>query len=222
MRQIITTALCVFLFAVLAQAAAYGEAKVITIGGIVTLSGEGAPYGINAQRGAILAIEEINSASHGIPFKVIWEDEIGGKAEKAVTAYKKLTQIDGVSIIFGPTYLDGLFAIAPLAKKDGKLLVTASNPALSISNVFSTWVDPRQEAETMAKHIASSHKRVAVLSCQQAWDAIVGKHFRDSFTATGGEIVYLTEPLPDTTDLKPEGQTIKARCNIYLKLYTIF
>jgi ABC-type branched-subunit amino acid transport system substrate-binding protein len=118
--------------------------QLVIIGGIATLTGEGAPYGINAQRGALLAIEDINGrAESKLSLNVIWEDESGGRAERAVAAYRKLTAIDRADVIFGPTYLDGLLAVAPLAKRDGKLLVTGSNPALSLPNVFATWIDPR-------------------------------------------------------------------------------
>jgi ABC-type branched-subunit amino acid transport system substrate-binding protein len=199
--------------------------QLVIIGGIATLTGEGAPYGINAQRGALLAIEDINGrAESKLSLNVIWEDESGGRAERAVAAYRKLTAIDRADVIFGPTYLDGLLAVAPLAKRDGKLLVTGSNPALSLPNVFATWIDPRQEAEAMARRMFANHRRAAVLGCQQAYDALIGRSFRESFSGLGGEVLFFTQPLPDAIDLKTE--VLKAKQAkpdaVFIATYTLF
>ena len=188
------------------------KAEEIRVGAILILSGESSHYGIRAQRGALMAIDEINSSGgiNGKNLKFIWEDEAGGSAQKAVTAYRKLTQVDKVQYIFGPSFQDGMRAVHPLAVRDGYFIITPSTPALSLTDVFSTWVDPNQEADALANYVYKRHKRVAVLSGEQSWEELVGSRFAKSFKKLGGVITRYEQPTVDTADLKPEVLRVKA------------
>lgn len=197
----------------------------IRVGSILILSGANAEYGIQAQRGAQVAIDEINTSGgvKGRPLSFIWEDETGGKAERAVAAYKKLVHVDGVKLIFGPSFQDGLLAIAPLAKADGVAVVTPSTPSLGLPQVFATWIDPESEAEFIAKHIRKSFNKVAVLAAQQSWELMVADSFKKHFASLGGEVSSYAAPLNTSTDVRTEVLQLR-RTNpeaVFISSYTL-
>jgi branched-chain amino acid transport system substrate-binding protein len=205
---------------------AAAQSNPFAIGGIAILSGENSSYGVQVQRGATLALEEINAAGgvRGSALKIIWEDETAGRAERAVAAYKKLTLIDKAHFIIGPSFQDGLLAIAPLAQKDGTMLISASTPSLNLPNVFSTWIDPDQEADYLAKLMIETYRRVALLASQQSWEEMVGKRFKETFSKLGGEVVADFRPLQGTTDLKAEVLRTRAAKPeaVLISAYTLF
>ena len=198
----------------------------LRVGGILTLTGEGSPYGINGQRGIILALEEINRAGgvRGRRIEVLWEDETGGKAEPAVTAFRRLTAMEGVRFIFGPSYQDASLALLPLAKREGVLLLSPSSPRLGAQGFFSTWIDPVQEVEIVAAAVLKRHKRIAVLSSEQSWDAMVSKAFREEVLRRGGEVVSFQEASPDASDVKAEVMRVKGAGPdaVFIGSYTLF
>lgn len=188
------------------------EPNEIKVGGILILSGEGSSIGIEAQHGALIAIDEVNSTDElkGKKLRFIWEDETSGKAERAVTAYRKLTSVDHVHYIFGPSFQDGLMALAPMAKRDNILLITPSTPSLGLPNVFSTWVDSNYDTDIFARWIKKKHQRVAVLAAQQSWELMVADKFKETFTREGGVITSYDAPLTDTTNVGPQILKVKS------------
>lgn len=198
----------------------------IKVGAIAILSGESSQIGTQTQRGAQIAIDEINGSGgvNGKRLEFIWEDEAGGKAARAVSAYKKLTTIDKVDYIFGPCFQDGLLALSPMAKKDNYLLLTPAAPSLSLPNVFSTWLDPTVESELVAKHILQRYKRVAVLAAQQAWELLVADQFKKKLAQFGGQVSFYAEPSTDTKDVRAEALRVKQSQPeaIFISSYTLF
>ena len=198
----------------------------LRIGGILILSGLGAQYGTHALQGATLALEDINRSGgiRGRKLEVLWEDETGGRAERAVAAYRKLVSSDKVSFIFGPTFQDGMMALAPLLRRDGVFLVTPATPRLGLPGVFSTWTDPDGETAEMAKLVHRRHSRVAVLSGQQSWEQLAAKKFIEAFEGLGGTICDHEEPLITTSSVRTE--VLKARASkpeaFFISSFTLF
>lgn len=186
----------------------------VRIGALLVLSGENSVYGINAQRGMQLALEDVAleaKTNPKVPFiEVIVEDEAGGKVAKGAAAYQKLTKVDGVKIIFGPNLQDSALALAPLAERDGVLLVSPSVVKMGLPNLFTTWIDPKQEVKILAELILRTHKRVAILSSEQSWDSLVAKEFNQIFQQLGGQVVAFEELLPDTQDVSTAMLRVRA------------
>ena len=105
-----------------------------TIGVMESLTGTGETYGTVANQAKQMAVDEINAAGgiHGRPLQIIVEDS-KCNAQDAVTAYKKLTNVDGVAIILGPSCSGAMLGAAPLAEADGVILFSgmASNPEIA-------------------------------------------------------------------------------------------
>jgi branched-chain amino acid transport system substrate-binding protein len=198
----------------------------IRIGGILILSGLGSQYGTHALQGATLAMDEIEKGGgiNGQKLEVIWEDETGGRAERAVAAYRKLISVDGVKIIFGPTFQDGLVALAPLLERDRAFLISPSSPRLGLPRIFSTWTDPDGEAADIAKLVREKYAKVAILSGQQSWEELAASKFQEAFEALGGKITNKESPLITSTSVKSEVLKTKSRKPeaIFVSSFTLF
>ncbi len=97
------------------------------IGAMGALSGGAESYGIPIQQAMILAEEEINATGgiNGRMLKIIYEDSKCAAAD-AITAYNKLTDVDGVKIILGTTCSGAMLGAAPLAEEEGVIMLSAS------------------------------------------------------------------------------------------------
>ena len=97
------------------------------IGAMGALSGGAESYGIPIQQAMILAAEEINAAGgiNGRMLEIVYEDSKCAAAD-AITAYRKLTDVDGVKIILGTTCSGAMLGAAPLAEEEGVIMLSAS------------------------------------------------------------------------------------------------
>ena len=115
----------------------------IKVGWIGAMTGPTAKWG--ASQAARLAEDEINLGGgiNGRPLKLIMEDT-GCKAASAVAAFRKLTQINGVSFILGGHCSPDSLAIAPLAEKQKIPMIAAitSTPKLTDAGRYIFRVTP--------------------------------------------------------------------------------
>ncbi len=101
----------------------------IRLGAIISETGVAASFGEMSRKGIELAVDEINDAGgmDGRMVEVVFEDDATDPT-KALSAYRKLTSVDGVSAIIGSNFD---FVTQPLfaAAKDGSVVVvTPSSP----------------------------------------------------------------------------------------------
>lgn len=145
------------------------ESNVIKLGGIIPQTGAASVYGITAENGVKLAIEEINAAG-GINGKQIeWvSDDDKGDPTEAVTVYNKLVE-EGVVGIVGPITSKPAQAVADNSQEDKLPIITPTGTMASITegydNVFRTcFTDPLQ-GKILANLAADNlqAKKVAVL-----------------------------------------------------------
>ena len=104
------------------------------IGVMESLTGAGETYGTVANQAKQMALDEINAAGgiNGRSLEFIVEDS-KCNAQDAISAYKKLTEVDGVKIILGTSCSGAMLGAAPLAEADGVILFSglASNPDIA-------------------------------------------------------------------------------------------
>ena len=100
------------------------------VGVMESVTGYG-KVGVQAKQ---MAVDEINAAGgiNGHMLVIIVEDS-KCSAQDAIAAYRKLTDVDGVKIILGPSCSGAMLGVAPLAEEDGVVLLSASatNPAIA-------------------------------------------------------------------------------------------
>ena len=93
------------------------------IGVMESVTGAGETYGTVAVQSKQLAVDEINAAGgiNGRMVELIVEDS-KCNAQDAITAYNKLTDVDGVKIILGTSCSGAMLGAAPLAEKEGVVM----------------------------------------------------------------------------------------------------
>jgi len=191
----------------------------LDIGVLVCLTGNCSDWGTAALRGVELAASELNKEGGllGRPVRLLIEDtqeSISGA--RAVSAFRKLTTIDRVEFIIGPSWAPGALAIAPLAARNDQLvLITPSASAEEFSragkNIFNMRPSERLASEALADYALSlGIKRGAVLTSSQAAESAQGEIFRDAFSRSGGSIVSYIETNPELSDVRTEVAQIVA------------
>ena len=110
------------------------EEEPYRIGVMESVTGPGQSYGTVMVQAKQMAADEINEAGgvNGRPLHLIIEDSKCGAAD-AITAYNKLTDVDGVKIILGTSCSGAMLGAAPLAEQEGVVMLSASatNPVIA-------------------------------------------------------------------------------------------
>lgn len=170
----------------------------IKIGVVLSLTGKGATYGINAKRGMQLAIEELNKKP---PFNkqnisLLIEDS-KSSASSALSAFNKLIDIDHVSVAVGFVLSDEVLTCAPVAEKQKVVLLTTAAGSDKIKDAGDYIFRNRESGSFQSKAIAEfafinlGIKKYAVLYSNSA----NGISYKDAFVNTiknlGGEVISI-------------------------------
>ena len=174
-----------------------GEADTIKIGMIMSLTGDAAAYGTHSLNGTKIAVEEINAAGgiRGKKIELVVEDD-ENKPEKAIDAFNKLVDKDGVDIIIGATTSKCSLAVAPLAQQQGILMITPTSTNEEVTKfgdyVFrACFIDPYQGIVNAKFALNDLGKKKAAIVYDNGNDYSKGltTQFEATFTENGGEIV---------------------------------
>ena len=113
------------------------EAAPYRIGVMESLTGPGETYGTVAQQSKQMALDEIKAAGgiDGRMLEFVVEDS-KCSAQDAITAYNKLTNVDGIKIILGTSCSGAMLSVAPLAEKDGVVLFSGLASSPDIANAL--------------------------------------------------------------------------------------
>ena len=173
-----------------------GDATAIKVGGTGPLTGGASIYGIAVQRGAEIAVEEVNALG-GVQFELKMEDD-AHDAEKAVNAYNALKdwgmQLSLNSVTTTPgiatselNAADSIFGLTPSASGTG---VTEGK-----TNVFQMcFADPNQGSAS-AKYISDQQlgtKIGVIYKNDDAYSSGIYETFKAEADALGLEIVSET------------------------------
>lgn len=145
------------------------DSDTIKIGAIIPQTGPVSNYGNSSEKGALLAVDEINK-NGGINGKKIEWISYDGKGEitDSTTAYNKLKG-DKVAAIVGPLTSKPSLAVSEIAKKDGIPMITPTGTQVNITegkeNVFRTCFTDPYQGKLLAKFAAENQKakKVAIL-----------------------------------------------------------
>lgn len=182
--------------------------EIITIGAIAPLTGNNAPYGIEEQRIAEIALADVNTAwaEKKMTLNIQWEDG-ACDSKNAANAAHKLIDIDKVQIIYGGLCDTETLAAAPIAEEANALLFSSSgSPEITMAGnfVFRNWPSDAFQGEKMAE-LANElgFTTVAIITEQQDYPLSISKVFQEKFKAIGGtplEEIYPSEE----NNLKPQ------------------
>ena len=205
------------------------EDEPFVIGAMDALTGVAESYGNPLHQAKLLAVEEINAAGgiDGRMLELIVEDSKCA-AQDAITAYNKLTDVDGVKIILGTTCSGSMLGAAPLAEKDGVILFSASATSPDIAPagdyIFRTaindlrlgidmgntlWVDGVRSIATITESTdyAEGTRRTAVARFEELGGSVVAAEgYSSDVIDFRSQLTKLFSENPDALLLAAQGE----------------
>ena len=187
-----------------------GEPETYRIGVMESLTGAGETYGTVAWQSKQMALDEINSAGgiNGRMLELVVEDS-KCSAQDAITAYNKLTNVDGVKIILGTSCSGAMLGVAPLAEEDGVVLFSglASNPDIADAGdyIFRTQISDIEVGINTGNTLWSDGiRKLATITEETDYAEGVRRTSVAQFEKNGGEVVAAERFATDVTDFRTQ------------------
>jgi branched-chain amino acid transport system substrate-binding protein len=193
------------------------DGDTLLLGEIGSLTGSEATFGISAQKGIELALQEVNAAGGVKGKKVavrVYDSQ--GKPEEAAQAATRLITQDKVLLIIGEIASSNSLAMAEKAQAAGVPMITPSSTSPSVTQkgdyIFRVcFIDPFQ-GYVMAR-FAWEHlklRRVAVLQDNKsAYSVGLTDVFRRKFSEMGGSITTTESYSKGDTDFRAQLTALK-------------
>ena len=180
------------------------------VGVMESLTGPGESYGVVANQSKRMALDEINAAGgiDGRPLEFVVEDSMCS-AQGAVAAYRKLTSVDGVKIILGPSCSGAMLGAAPLAEADGVVLFSGMASNADIANagdyIFRTQISDVEVGLLTGDLLwADGVRRLATITEATDYAEGVRESTVARFEAHGGEVAAAEAFASDVTDFRSQ------------------
>ena len=198
------------ILALLVIACGGGEPETYRIGVMESLTGAGETYGTVAWQSKQMALDEINAAGgiDGRMLELVVEDS-KCSAQDAITAYNKLTNVDGVKIILGTSCSGAMLGVAPLAEEDGVVLFSglASNPDIADAGdyIFRTQISDIEVGINTGNTLwADGIRKLATITEETDYAEGVRRTSVAQFEKNGGEVVAAERFATDVTDFRTQ------------------
>ena len=157
-----------------------------------------------------MAVDEINAAGgiDGRMIELVVEDS-KCNAQDAITAYNKLTDVEGVKIILGTSCSGAMLGAAPLAEEEGVILFSglATNPDIAEAGdyIFRTSMsDAQLGIDTGNLLWADGVRKLATINESTDYAEGVRRESVAQFEKRGGEVVGEERYPTDTTDFRSQ------------------
>ncbi len=180
------------------------------LGVMESVTGPGETYGTVAVQAKQMAVDEINAAGgiNGRMLELIVEDS-KCNAQDAITAYNKLTDVDGVKIILGTSCSGAMLGAAPRAEADGVILFSglATNPDIATAGdyIFRTSMsDALLGIDTGNVLWADGVRRLATITETTDYAEGVRRTSVAQFEKRGGQVVAEERYASDVTDFRSQ------------------
>lgn len=196
LTSLILTALVALMFTSCKKEGA-ADSNEILVGHFASMTGQTATFGQSADKGILLAVDEINAAGGvlGKKIKIITEDD-QSKAEDATKAVQKLINRDKVVALLGEVASTRSKAGGPIAQQNKIPMISPASTNEDVTKIGDyifriCFIDPFQgEAIAQFSMKSLSAKRAAILlDTKQDYSIGLADAFRKTFKANGGEIV---------------------------------
>ena len=187
-----------------------GGDEAYRIGVMESVTGPGETYGNVAVQAKQMAVDEINAAGgvNGRMIELIVEDE-KCNAQDAITAYRKLTDVDGVKIILGTSCSGAMLGAAPLAEAEGVIMFSglATNPDIANAGdyIFRTSMSDAQVGIDTGNVLwADGVRTLATITEATDYAEGVRRTSVEQFEKRGGQIVGEERYASDVTDFRSQ------------------
>ena len=187
-----------------------GDEDVFRIGVMESLTGPGETYGTVANQAKQMAADEINAAGgvNGRMLELVVEDS-RCSANDAITAYNKLTEVEGVKIILGTSCSSAMLGVAPHAEADGVILFSglASNPDIAKAGdyIFRTQISDLEVGITTGNVLwADGVRTLATITESTDYAEGVRRTSVAQFEKRGGTVVAAEQFGSEVTDFRSQ------------------
>ncbi len=200
------------------------DGKAFILGATGPLTGDASSYGISVQRGAELAVEEINAAGgvNGIEFKFIMKDDKATPAD-ATTAYDSLMD-DGMQISIGSVTSGACEAFAAKAKQDNLFFMTPSASAANViadrSNAFRVCFGDPDQGVLAADELSKTFKKIGcIYDTSDTYSSGIYEAFDAQMKKLGTSYTTQTFDKENNKDFATQVETLKDCDVIFLPIY---
>ena len=187
-----------------------GDEDTFRIGVMESLTGPGETYGTVANQAKQMAADEINAAGgvNGRMLELVVEDS-RCSANDAITAYNKLTDVEGIKIILGTSCSSAMLGVAPHAEADGVILCSglASNPDIANAGdyIFRTQISDLEVGITTGNVLwADGVRTLATITESTDYAEGVRRTSVAQFEKLGGEVVAAEQFGSEVTDFRSQ------------------
>ncbi|MBI3336092.1 penicillin-binding protein activator [Candidatus Peregrinibacteria bacterium] len=142
------------------------DGEPIKIGGLFALTGYASFAGEASRNGFLMAIEDAGGSTQYVV------EDFQSDVKNAVTAAKKLTNIDGVSVVIGPEWKEFSVAIVPIAEATTTLFISpwmTGEDMVSDYFMTATPSERYQIKKTLEYMNQQGQKNIILLYSQNAW-----------------------------------------------------
>ncbi len=180
--------------------AAFGcaQEKIVKIGAVLPLTGEGEIYGQPVNKGVELAFEELQaSGDFPYPLELVVVDS-ESDPEKAAQLLEQLFE-DGALAVIGGVITPEALKMVPVADKYNQVLISpsATSPELTgiSKNFYRVFPSDAREGATMGNFATQKLKaeRVVILAKEHEYARGIQQQFSEQFEQFGGEVLELIE-----------------------------
>lgn len=192
-----------------------GGKGTIKIGAILPMTGSAAQWGIPPQRGALLAIDQINANGgiNGKKLKLITENTQCDPT-KGVSSINKLISVNKPVAILGAVCSSVTLAIAPIAERNKIVLISpaSTNPKISDAGnyIFRDIPSDELRGKVFAQYVYSKgFRKGAILYINNDGGKGNEETFKKFFELKGGKILMNQTYMPQAQSVKTQLTKIR-------------
>lgn len=173
--------------------------NVVKVALLVPMSGRDAALGKAMQDAATLALYDkyatLSPAMAATRVEILPKDT--GDAPETAAAAAKAAIDEGAAIILGPVFSDAVRAVAPIAKAQGKQVISFSNNrAVASAGVYVFGFSPEQQTARIVSYVAKQKLQVAALVPNSPFGTTVLESAKSAAQAYGGTVSPVAMYLP--------------------------
>jgi branched-chain amino acid transport system substrate-binding protein len=172
-----------------------GEAGAVQIGALFAMTGEGSFYGDVMSKGSQIAVDQVNAGggAEGHQFELQVEDHRSGNVDAAVSAARKLVNIDGTGVVLS-SFTAPTVAVQPMAVDQGVLLLNGGgvgDDLVGKEHLFNNRMLGKQLLPSLVGWAVEQHgaQRVATIFWNDAAGTSDNEAVKEGCQAAGCQVV---------------------------------
>jgi branched-chain amino acid transport system substrate-binding protein len=172
----------------------------LTVGALLSYTGGAAAYGTETEKGALLAVDEINQGKYPFRIRYVKADDKSDKTE-AMTAVRTLIDADGAQVILGPVISPSALSAGRIAEERRIPMVTPAAVQDEVTHsseynreyVSRICFDNSFQGKVLAQyahHDLGMTSVATIVDKTLSYSSGAAKSFREEFERLGGKVKY--------------------------------